>query len=194
LLIGVDYMSETNRHEVMIGGTGGQGAQTIGYVLAEAASRVCRNVTRFPIYLAMQRGGAAYCTVIFSDEEIAAPILSTFDNAIAMDAGSYEKFRGGLRRGGKLVFNGSIIKVNERDGISQYPVPVIDMAKELGATALANMIMLGAYRHITGVLSDDMVIGAMQTILSQEGREDRMKSNIAAYNKGAEYVHEQKWA
>lgn len=188
-------MSDIKRHEVIIGGTGGQGALTIGYVLAEAASRVCKNVTRFPIYLAMQRGGMAYCTVIFSNEEIEAPILSSYEQAISMDSGSYDKFKTGVKKGGKLIFNSSIVKqTSERPEICQYPIPVIDMAREMGMSGLANMIMLGAYRQITGVLSHEQVQSAVETILAEEGRQDRLKLNLAAYNKGAEYAREQKWA
>jgi 2-oxoglutarate ferredoxin oxidoreductase subunit gamma len=86
-------MSENTRHELIIGGTGGQGVITIGYTLAAAASGVYHYVTRFPIYLATMRGGPAYCTVIFSNQEIAAPILSHTDNAIAMESGAYARLK-----------------------------------------------------------------------------------------------------
>ena len=78
-------MSENQRHEMIVGGTGGQGVITIGYAIAGAALDQYKYVTRFPIYMATQRGGPAYATVILSDEEIPAPILSNAENCVAME-------------------------------------------------------------------------------------------------------------
>lgn len=184
-------MENMKRHEVIIGGTGGQGVITIGYALAEAASRVYKNVSRFPIYLAMQRGGAAYCTVVFSNDEIAAPILSSYEQAIAMDNGSYDRFRDGVKKDGKLVYNSSLVKqMKERPGITQYAIPVNDMAKEMGAPGMANMIMLGAYMSITAAIDDELIRSAVEKILASEGKSDRLPQNIAAYEKGAQYAKE----
>lgn len=178
----------------MIGGTGGQGVITIGYVLASAASEICKNVTRFPIYLAMQRGGAAYCTVVFANEEIAAPILSRYQQAIAMDSGSYAKFKDGVKKGGKLFVNSSLVtKLAENPDIKQYPIPVIDMAKDMGAPFMANMIMLGAYIKVTGVLEESRIMSAIEKILADEGKAGRMDLNITAFKKGADYAVEQKF-
>ncbi len=189
-------MNENNeRHDVIVGGTGGQGVITIGYVLAQAASQAYKYVTRFPIYMATMRGGPAYCTVIFSNEEIAAPILSTYNHAITMERGTFGRFKKGINDGGKMVFNSSIIELKEGEELNYkpYPIPVTDMAQEMKAPFLANMIMLGAYREVMGILSDDLVIDAMKYILAQEGKDDRLELNVKAYKKGAEYVRDQKW-
>lgn len=187
-------MAEKEKQEVMIGGTGGQGVITIGYILASAASNVYKNVTRFPIYLAMQRGGAAYCTVVFSDDEISAPILSRYKTAIAMDAGSYARFKEGVKRGGKLLVNSSLVqKLDDKPDITQYPVPVIDLAQQMGAPFMANMIMLGAYTQVTRVLNDELVREAIKKILAEEGKEDRLALNIKAYERGLEYARQQNW-
>ena len=141
----------------------------------------------------MQRGGAAYCTVIFSDDKIASPILSSAQSIIAMEDGSYSRFKNSVRKGGKLVVNSSVVnKIDDGDGFKACPVPVIDMAQEMGNKKMANMIMLGAYCEITKPLEENTIVGAIEKILAGEGREDRLKANLDAYRKGVEYARENK--
>ncbi len=182
--------SNGDRHEVIVGGTGGQGVITIGYVLAQAAFSKYKHVTRFPIYMGAMRGAAALITVIFSNERIAAPILSNYDNAITMEPGTFARFKAGINPGGKIVYNSSVIKDAEKGETDCcfYGIPVTDLAQEMNAPYLANMIMLGAYREITGVLTEDMVKDAMKYILTSEGKGDRLKINLEAYDKGASYA------
>ncbi len=190
-------MSENNGHQVIVGGTGGQGVITIGYVLAQAASQKYHYITRFPIYMGAMRGMAALCTVIFSDEEIAAPILSRYDNAITMESGTFGRFEKGINPGGNLVYNSSLIEIPEAKAeklkCKLYGVPVTDMAQDMKAPFLANMIMLGAYREISGVLSEELVKGAMEYILTTEGKGDRLEINVKAYDRGAAFAREQSW-
>ncbi len=192
-------MSENkDRHEVIIGGTGGQGVITIGYVMAQAAFQAYKHVTRFPIYMATMRGGAALCTVIFSKEEIASSILSNFDNVITMENGTFGRFEGGINPGGNIIYNSSIINVSdekkEKIDAKLFDVPVTEIARDMGAPFLANMIMLGAYREIMGVLSEELVKDAMKYILESDGKGDRLELNIKAFDEGAAYVKKQDWA
>jgi len=177
------------RHELIVGGTGGQGVITIAYALAAAASETYNHVTRFPIYMATQRGGPAFATVIFSQEEIAAPILSRTDNGIAMEIGSYGRLKKEIKPGGNLVVNSSIVKkIEPSDDYTVHEIPVTDLAQEMGKPQMANMIMLGAYQKITGVLSEDEVLAALEKDLKKEGNEDRMPLTREAFQKGADYV------
>lgn len=179
------------RHELIIGGTGGQGVITIGYAIAEAAAEQHAFVTRFPIYMATMRGGPAFCTVIFADEEIAAPIISRADNAIAMESGSYSRFKKEVKPGGRLFVNSSIVKkIAPGEGFEVYAIPVNDLAQEMGAPGMANMIMLGAYREVTQMIADDQLMKAINKTLSAEGAESKRERIAAAYAKGAAYLRE----
>jgi 2-oxoglutarate ferredoxin oxidoreductase subunit gamma len=190
-------MGDKKRHEVILGGTGGQGVITIGYILAEAAARSYQYVTRFPIYMATMRGGPAYCTVIFSDQEIAAPILSRFDNAVAMESGAYSRFKPGLKPGGNFLVNSSIVKkLDENPSFRTFPVPVTDLAQETGMPAMANLIMLGAYQGVTHALAEELIQGAIQKVMAPEGdgNEEKIKKMFSAYQRGLAYAREQKWS
>ncbi len=178
-------MSEEKRHELIVGGTGGQGVITIAYAIAAAASEKYKYVTRFPIYMATQRGGPALATVIFSDEEIPAPILSSSDNAIAMESGAYNRLKKEVNPGGRLLVNSSIVtKLTETDEYKTLRIPVTDLAQEMGKPQMANMIMLGAYREISGVLTEELVFKAME----KDSGEDRFAVAKEAFEKGKAYA------
>jgi len=182
-------MSATTRHELIVGGTGGQGVITIGYALAEAAATVHRHVTRFPTYMATMRGGPAFCTVIFSDDEIPAAILSRTMNAIAMEGGSFSRLKKEVRPGGRLFVNSSIVKKPEPlPGYAVFEIPVTDLAQEIGAAGMANLIMLGAYREITGVLSDELIRTSLAKTLAAEGKDGKLDRMMAAYEKGVAFA------
>jgi 2-oxoglutarate ferredoxin oxidoreductase subunit gamma len=183
-------MTDEKRHELIMGGTGGQGVITIGYILAAAASKTYKHVTRFPIYLATMRGGPAYCTVIFSEEEIAAPILSRLDNAIAMDSGAYARFKKEAKDGSRLIVNSSIVrKIEPAQGYRLFEVPANDLAQEMGIPRMANIIMLGAYREITGVLSEEQLVAALEEEFSVD-EQDRIAALKSAFMKGVQHVQE----
>ncbi|HUT55828.1 MAG TPA: 2-oxoacid:acceptor oxidoreductase family protein [bacterium] len=182
-------MTEKKRHELVVGGTGGQGVLTVAYVLAAAAAEVYNYVTRFPIYMATQRGGPAFATVIFSDQEIAAPILSRAENAVAMETGSYGRFKKEVKPGGRLFVNSSIVKKVDPPGDYQlFEIPATDLAKELGKPRMANVVMLGAYREITGVMTEEQVLKALQ----KDVGEGRMEVTLEAFKRGVQYARDNK--
>ena len=78
---------------LMIAGFGGQGVMMMGKLLAGA---VCTstdlNVTFFPSYGAEQRGGAANCYVVISDEPIGAPLGDDMDELVVMNDTSLHRF------------------------------------------------------------------------------------------------------
>jgi 2-oxoglutarate ferredoxin oxidoreductase subunit gamma len=184
-------MTEKQRHELIVGGTGGQGVLTIGYVLAAAAAEIYNYVTRFPIYMATQRGGPAFATVIFSDDEIAAPILSRAGNAVAMETGSYGRLKKEIRPGGRLFVNSSIVKkVDPPADYQLFELPVTDLAQEIGKPQMANVVMLGAYREITGVMTEAQVLKALE----KDVGEGRMEVTLQAFNRGVQYARDNKMA
>lgn len=178
-------MSENKRHELIVGGTGGQGVITIGYALAGAAANVYKYVTRFPIYMATQRGGPAFATVIFSDQEIAAPMLSSAENCVAMETGSYGRLKKEVKQGGRLFINSSIVKkIDQAGDYRLLQIPVTDLAQEMGRPQMANIVMLGAYREITGVLGED----AVHKALEKDMGEDRIETLRQAFKVGVDYA------
>lgn len=140
--------------KTVFSGFGGQGVLLMGYLLALTAMRQGKEVTYLPAYGAEMRGGTANCTVVVSDGPIASPVASSPDYAVIMNNPSLLKYLNVVRQGGAMLLNSSLINSElRRDDITFVNVPVNDLAHELGENRSANVIMMGAYSQVTGVVS-----------------------------------------
>ncbi len=176
------------RQEFVIAGFGGQGVLSIGLFLANAGLSLQKKVIYVPSYGAEMRGGTCHCMVTVADKEISSPVLSKSDTAVVMNLPSLEKFEPMVRSGGNLLINQSLIKrQSRRRDISAYGIPTAELAHEAGVPSGANMVMLGALLEVTGIVHDDMIYDIL--VKTFKGRYlDKMPLNMAAINKGQEYV------
>ena len=67
------------KKKMFFAGSGGQGALTIGQMIAKAGMDEGNEVTWLPSYGPEMRGGTANCTVIISDKRISCPLINEAD-------------------------------------------------------------------------------------------------------------------
>jgi len=145
-------------------GFGGQGVLMMGYLLALTAMREGKEVTYLPAYGAEVRGGTANCTVVVSEEEIASPVSSSPDVAVVMNNPSLLKYVNVVRGGGVILVNSSLVQASVgRGDVNVIEVPASDLAHELGEDRSANVVMMGAFAQVTGLLG----LGAFQAALAE---------------------------
>ena len=143
-------------HQIIIAGFGGQGLLFSGKVLAYAGLAEDRQLSWLPSYGPEMRGGTANCTVILSDEPIGSPIVDHPNVVMVMNNPSLDKYEGLVAPGGKLFIDSALISRKvERDDIDVYYIPATQLAKDMGAPTLANMILLGALVDKTGCVSEE---------------------------------------
>jgi 2-oxoglutarate ferredoxin oxidoreductase subunit gamma len=173
--------------KTLISGFGGQGVISMGLSLAQAAMAEGKYVTYLPSYGAEVRGGTANCTVAVSDEEIASPIASSPDYVIAMNRPSLVRFQNQIKSGGVLFLNSSLIQANtSRDDIEVVRVAADAIAKELGSARSANMVMLGAFIKVSGIVSLDGIIEGLKNTLKKKHK--LIAINEKAINAGYDSV------
>ncbi len=142
--------------DVILAGFGGQGMLLIGKLLSQAALEEGREVCWLPSYGPEMRGGTANVTVSISDDPIGSPVVSTPEAAAVMNQPSLEKFGPEILGGGKLIVNNSLVKVTcDRADIDVMYLPANDLANGIGAKRSPNIVMLGAYVALTGVVEPD---------------------------------------
>jgi 2-oxoglutarate ferredoxin oxidoreductase subunit gamma len=133
------------KHELIIAGFGGQGVILAGQILAWAANLEGKHVIWSPSYGPEMRGGASHCTVIVSSEPIGSPIVAFPDSEVIMDNPSLGRFLPGLKPGGLLILNSSLVRRNpDRPDIRKIAVPANRIAEGMGDVRCANLVMLGA--------------------------------------------------
>lgn len=172
--------------ETIFSGFGGQGALFAGQLLAYTGIAENLYVTWIPSYGPEMRGGTANCTVIVSEEEVGAPIISNPTAAIVLNLPSLEKYGPLVKPGGLLIVNESLVPARcERDDIRVIYIPASDIATEMGNPRMANMLLLGAFVQATGIVSLETVMSELEKHLSERQRK-WLEPNKKALQKGAE--------
>ena len=174
--------------EIIISGFGGQGALFAGQLLAYGALEEGRHVTWIPSYGPEMRGGTANCTVIISDEEIGSPLVRHPTAAIVLNPPSFERYEPLIKRDGLLLVNSSLVNIPpHRTDIRRVDVNAVKMATELGASQMANVILVGALVGATGVLKMETLDKVLEDHVSARHR-DKLAANKLALRKGAALV------
>jgi 2-oxoglutarate ferredoxin oxidoreductase subunit gamma len=178
----------TMNEEIIVSGFGGQGALFAGQLLAYAALDAGLHVTWIPSYGPEMRGGTAHCTVVMADQEIGSPQVRRPATVIALNLPSFEKYEPLVKPGGLLVYNVSLIPAQpSRTDIRYVPVPANVIAEELRNVRQANVVLIGAYLAVTGVLPLEAVELALDRHLSERQRK-YLESNKQALRRGADVV------
>lgn len=177
-----------NPTEFIFAGFGGQGVMSMGMAVAYAAMYEGKQVSWLPSYGPEQRGGTANCMVVVSDRPVGSPLVTDPDCTVAMTLPSLEKFGSAVKPGGTLFINRSLVSVGaDREDVSVFALDVLQLAKDMGDSRVANMIMLGAVVATTGVVSLEAVAAALARVLP--GRYHHLlELNRAALARGATLV------
>lgn len=140
---------EKTENSVVISGYGGQGALFAGILLSKCVMQMKKFVTWLPSYGAQMRGGTANCTVVLSENEISSPVKKNPDYLIALNSQSVEHFEGAIVKDGMIFINSPDEKfVEKRKDVEYFLVPANSLARRVGETKCANLVMLGAFLQV----------------------------------------------
>ena len=175
--------------DVIIAGFGGQGVMLIGNLLAYAAMEQGLNVTYIPVYGPEMRGGTANCTVVIADEEIGSPIIHNPLSLIAMNRPSLDKFQPRVQDKGIVIINSSLVDMElaDKQRLQTYSVPANEIADKIGNSRMANMVALGAYIQVTGIIPLSTVQESLENVISSHYKH-LIPKNAEALQAGADYV------
>ena len=169
---------------IIIAGFGGQGILFTGKVLAYAGMVDGINVSHLPSYGPEMRGGTANCTVCLCDEPVASPLVTRPDMIIVMNQPSYDKFKGSVKKGGKIFLDSSLISDwSDVDGVETFAVPATELARNKDLKGLANMIMLGKVLKETGIFGIPEIEAGLKKAVPEK-KAHLIPSNIEAVDLG----------
>jgi 2-oxoglutarate ferredoxin oxidoreductase subunit gamma len=173
------------RVEVRFAGFGGQGIIKSGIILASAAClHSGKNAVQTQSYGPESRGGACKSEVVMSEEGIDFPKVIEPDVLVVMSQHAYNEYADDIKSGGIVIMDPDMIP-REKDlkGVKIFRVPATKIAEELGRKIVANIVMLGAFVAITGLLEKNSVKESVKENIPR-GTEEL---NLAAFEKGHEY-------
>jgi 2-oxoisovalerate ferredoxin oxidoreductase beta subunit len=163
-----------------LAGAGGDGAQTAALLLTRAAVNEGFDSTHIPSYGPESRGGTSYADVHIAEHEVLSPASPTPHVLVAFNAPSLRKFGPAVLPGGTILYDSTVVtEVPElAEGIRAIGVPFTDIAVDLGAKMVKNIVALGALQAATGIFPEE-------TLRTAIGEALRAKTALVPVNESA---------
>ncbi len=145
---------------VRVAGSGGQGAVLSGIILANAAVLYeDRHATQKDRKFAIQtqsygpevRGTVSRSDVKISDQQITYPYVRIPDYFIVLSEHAYAQHAQEIGPGTIVLLDRDLVK--SRPQTEFHEVPAHAIAEELGKSVVANIVMLGTWCGMTGIVS-----------------------------------------
>jgi Pyruvate/2-oxoacid:ferredoxin oxidoreductase gamma subunit len=174
--------------ELLLTGIGGQGVQLAAQVIARAAVLEGRDVMLFGVYGGVMRGGNSDATVVVADGPVQAPpIVSHAWSAVALHPRYWDAVRARLVPDAVVLLNSSLFEEPvELPNVIEVPATKV-ATEDLGNPMAVSMVATGAYVALTGIVTLDSAIAAMEESLPAYRRQ-HAQSNAAALHAGAQLV------
>lgn len=171
--------------EIRIAGFGGQGVILSAMIIGKAASIFEQGyATMTQNFGPEARGSACSAQVILSDKPILYPYLTRPDVLIVMSQDAYRRFIPELKRGGLLLVEEDLVRISDLpDGIRAYSVPATRLAEELGKRMVLNIVMVGFFAAVTGLLDPE----ALRRAVADSVPAGFQELNLQAFDKGFAY-------
>jgi len=167
------------RTEIRISGFGGQGVALAGVILGKA-------LTIYSDYEAVMtqsygpeaRGGASSANLVVSDEPIDYPFVQHPDILVALSQEAYTQFRPTARDGVVLLIDEDLVIPLEND--EPYCIPSTRLAEKLGRRVVTNVVMVGYFTAVTGLLSRE----AVEKAIADTVKPKTLSLNLKAFEVG----------
>jgi 2-oxoglutarate ferredoxin oxidoreductase subunit gamma len=171
--------------EIRIAGFGGQGVILSALVIGKAVSIFeDGHATMTQSFGPEARGGACSAQVVLSDRPIDYPYVTRPDVLVVMSQEAYSRFAPELKDGGILIVEEELVRISGlRSGIRVYSVPATRLAEELGRRMVSNVVMVGFFAAVTGLVTAEALRQAVADSVPPVTRE----LNRRAFDKGYEY-------
>lgn len=171
------------RKEIRISGFGGQGIILAGYILGKGfAIYDGFEAVMTQSYGPEARGGASSANIVISDESVDYPFVQTPDILVALSQEGYIKFRKSARPGAEILIDVDLVTPFADD--VTYTIPATKIAEELGRRVVANVVMLGFFTGMTGLIGPDAMERAIETSVKPK----TVLLNKRAFAKGFNYA------
>ena len=97
------------------------------------------------------RGGHSKCDVKISDKEMLYPFVEIPDYLVIMSQQAYSKYIAERKPDTRIMIDPDLVL--ERPKGDVYMIPATKTAEGLGTRIVANVVMLGAFREISNIVS-----------------------------------------
>lgn len=172
-------------NEIRISGFGGQGVIRCGYIIGRIAALFDdKHATLTQSFGPEARGSACSAQILVDTDPIRYPYVSRPDTVVTMSQEAYDKFGHDIVEGGLLLIDEDLVKPCPADGkVRMYSIPSTRIAEQLGNRIAGNIVMLGFFTALAGIISVDAARKALPTSVPERF----VDLNLDAFERGYEY-------
>jgi 2-oxoglutarate ferredoxin oxidoreductase subunit gamma len=177
--------------ELYICGIGGQGIQLVAKTLALAALNEKRHVLLASEYGFTMRGGSSHAMITIGSARLnALPVLANANAAMILHQDYLETPLSRLNDGALVITDKALLeKLPPLPRQTVISVDAAATAREIGNPMATGMVMLASFCAITGLVSNQSLIGAMETLVPSY-RKQHIETNRRALALGEERTEE----
>jgi 2-oxoglutarate ferredoxin oxidoreductase subunit gamma len=171
--------------EIRFSGFGGQGIVRCGLITGKALALFDNKyATMTQSFGPEARGSACSSQLVVSDDRVLYPYIDAPEILVSMSQEAYDKYEPDLREGGILLIDKDLVKSGKsRKNIKLFAIPSTRFAETLGNRIIANLVMLGFFTSVTGIVTPEAMKKAIPGLVP-----DRfLDLNIRAFDKGCDY-------
>ena len=142
--------------EIKFGGLGGQGVILGGIIVGKAAALFDNKHSCLTQAFGPEaRGSACSAQVVVDSNPILYPYVHNPHLMVAMSQDAFNKFSPELRPDGILLIEEDLVKVSGLPPtVKVYGVPATRYAEELGRKMVLNIVIVGFFAAVTGLISE----------------------------------------
>ena len=179
--------------DIRIAGFGGQGVIMCASVIGRAASIVEHGfATMTQNFGPEARGGACSAQLILSPDPILYPYVVQPDLMVLMSHEAFVKFAKDIKPGGTLVVEKDLVNVEgiTAPDVKVYAIPATRIAEELGKRMVLNIVMVGFFGAISGLLKRESLRKAVEDSVPAAFTELNRKAFDAGWEYGVKHLEE----
>lgn len=171
--------------EIRISGFGGQGVMLAANIIGKAAAIFEGGyATMTESYGPEARGGASSAQLVLSDEPVLYPYVDAPDILVVLSQEASTRFAPGVKPGGLLLVEDELVRVSGVGAdVRVFGIPATRLAEELGRKIVLNVVMVGFFAAITGLLTKEAYVKAIEDCVPPKV----VSLNVKAFEKGYEY-------
>ena len=142
------------------------------------------------------RGSACSAQVIIDKTAIAYPYVEHSSILVALNQQAYKLFAPSLNKDGILIYEKDMVTPDpsETNGVRLFGVPATRIAEELGRVIVQNVVMVGFFAAVTGLLSYEDVANAVKDSIPTGTEGLNLEALKRGYDCGIELLESEKTA
>jgi 2-oxoglutarate ferredoxin oxidoreductase subunit gamma len=173
--------------EIRVSGLGGQGVILCATIIGKAAAIYDgRHATMIQSFGPEARGSACSAQVTIADEPVAYPYVTSPDVLVTMSPDAYEQFAGQLKPGGILLYENELVTPGAKlpADARPYGIAATRFAEELGRRLVLNIVMVGFFAGVTGLISRQAVEKAVRDSVPNGTEDLNLRAMARGYEQG----------